>query len=203
MRGGSGFRARGARPFANFLQNGRRGIAWHYGNGDDAAARCFHFLAAHDLVARPIIALYQNIWKQAGDDLARREIIENHYRVNGFQCRENLRAPALGDDWAAGALQLPDAGVAVQPDDEHIAQLASTLEAAYVTWVKQVKAAVGEDHAAAVAFPAAKLQNRFLNREYRRIQRISMQAQRRNKISPETLVYHAPEARRARARTGR
>jgi hypothetical protein len=94
---------------------------------------------------------------------------------------------------------LADAGVAVQPDDEHIAELASALEAANVARMKQVKAAIGEDDAPAIAFPRAKPQNRFLKREYCRIQRISMQAQTRNKISPETVVYHAREARRLRS----
>jgi len=40
--------------------------------------------------------------------------------------------------------------------------------------MKQVKAAVGEDHAAAVAFLAAKPQNRFLKCQDCRIQRVSM-----------------------------
>src|SRR5260370_7984098 len=93
MRGRSGFRARGARSLrlrlvvealAYFGENGRGGIAGDNGNGDDAAAGGFHFLAAHNLVAGPIAALHQNIREQAGDDFARRQIIENHHGVHGL-----------------------------------------------------------------------------------------------------------------------
>jgi hypothetical protein len=68
--------------------------------------------------------------------------------------------------------------------------------------MKQVKAAVGEDDAAAVAFVAAKPQNRFLQCKDCRIQRVSMQVQERFKVtSTENLVYHAGKARRPRPAT--
>src|SRR6266478_6682928 len=90
MRGRSGIRARGARPFAYFLKNGGGRIAGHNGNGDDASAGGFHFLAAHNLVAGPIAALHQNIREEAGDEFARGQIIENHHGVHGFQSGENF-----------------------------------------------------------------------------------------------------------------
>src|SRR5260370_33574566 len=80
MRGYSGFRARGARPFrlrllaeafANFSQNGGWRIAGDNGNGDNAAASGFHFLAANDLVTGPIAALHPEIREQAGNHFAR------------------------------------------------------------------------------------------------------------------------------------
>jgi hypothetical protein len=48
------------------------------------------------------------------------------------------------------------------------------LQAADMARVEQVEAAVGEDDAAAVAFLAAKPQNRFLNCQDCRIQKVSM-----------------------------
>jgi hypothetical protein len=57
---------------------------------------------------------------------------------------------------------LTDAGVAVEANDEDISQLARQFETTDVAGMEKVKAAVGEDDSAAVAFLAAKLQNRFL-----------------------------------------
>jgi hypothetical protein len=70
--------------------------------------------------------------------------------------------------------------------------------------MQDIEAAVGEDHAASIAFLAAKPQNRFVQSKNRRtIQRISMQAQRRKrKTLPETVVYHAHTRRRPRGEAG-
>jgi hypothetical protein len=58
--------------------------------------------------------------------------------------------------------------------------------------MKQVKAAVGENDAAAVAFVASKPQNRFVQSENCRIQRVSMQARKiGDTAESENLVYHA------------
>src|SRR6266571_8986859 len=101
MRGRSGFRARGARSFrlrllaeafAYFLQNGRGRISRDDRNGDDAATGGFHFFAANDLVAGPIATFRQDIGEQAGDHFARRQIIEDHDGVHGFQSGKNFRA---------------------------------------------------------------------------------------------------------------
>ena len=64
--------------------------------------------------------------------------------------------------------------------------------------MKEVKAAVGEDDAAAVAFLAAKPQNRFLECQDCQIQRVSMRAGKTKVISVKKLVYHAQEVRRPR-----
>src|SRR5229473_1598097 len=201
MRGRSGFRARGTRPFAYFLQNGRRGIAGHDGNGDDAPSGRFHFFAAHDAVAGPVATFNQHIREQTGDHFARRQIVEDHHGIHRFQGRENFRALAFRDNGASFAFQLPHAGVAVQPNDEHISQCARQFQAANVPGMKQVKAAVGEDDAAAVAFLAAKPQNRFLKCQDCLIQRVSIRAGQNRVISGNKLVYHAREVRRARAGT--
>src|SRR5258708_28139574 len=70
MRGRSGFRARGARPFrlrllaeafAYFPQNGRCRIAGDDGDGVDAPASRFHFLAAHNMHAVPTASTHQSL----------------------------------------------------------------------------------------------------------------------------------------------
>jgi hypothetical protein len=201
MRERSGFRAGGARPFSNFSQNGSRGIARHDGNGDDAAAGGFHFFATDDLIAGPITAFYEDVREKRGNQFARRRRVEDHHGVDALQRHEDFRALALRDDRTAFAFQLPHAGVAIEPDDERITQFARQLQAADVAGVQQVEAAVGKNDAAAVAFLAAKPQNRFLERQDRWMQRVSMLARTKTRMLPtKKLVYHAREARRLRAR---
>jgi hypothetical protein len=209
MRLWSGFRARGARPIANFLQHGAGGIAGDHGYGDDTTAGGFHFLTAHDLIARPIATFYEDVGEQARDEFARRQVIENHDSVHTFERSKNFGTLAFGDDGAAHALQLPHTGITVQPDDESVSQFARQLQAADVTGMEQVKATVGENDALSahtdrgVAFLAAKPQNRLLKREDCRVQQISMEA-RKNQMTPiKKIVYHAQEARRPRARSQR
>jgi hypothetical protein len=67
--------------------------------------------------------------------------------------------------------------------------------------MQQIEAAVGEDDAAAVAFLAAKPQNRFVESQNFRVQRNSMKAHAKIALaSAENLVYHAPRAQRLRGR---
>jgi hypothetical protein len=176
MRLRSGFRARGARPITNFLQHGAGRIAGDNGDGNDAASGRFHFFAAHDLVAGPIAAFCQDVGEQARNEFAGSEVIENHDGIHTFQGRENFGTLAFGDDGTAFALELPHAGITVQPDDERVSPFARQLQAADVAGMQQVEAAVGENDAATVAFLAAKPQNRFLKSEDGRVQRISMEA---------------------------
>jgi hypothetical protein len=166
MCGRSGFRPpRRARPFSNFSQDGGCGIAGHDRNGDDAAAGGFHFLATNDLIAGPIATLYEHIREKRGNQFARRWGIENHHGVYTLQRREDFRSLAFGDDRAAFAFQLADTSVTVEPDDERVTQFARLLQAANVTGMKKVEAALGENNAATVAILAAESQNRFLKRK--------------------------------------
>ena len=70
------------------------------------------------------------------------------------------------------------------------------LQAADVAGVKQVEAAVGEHDAAAVAFLAAKPQNRLLQSEDG-IQKVSVRERLEQIVKPEAVVYHARVLRRA------
>ncbi len=172
MRGPSGFRPpRRARTFrllllaeafAYFPENGRGRIARDDGNRNNATASGFHFLAANDLVAGPIAALHQDIREQAGNHFAGSQIIEDDDGVHRLQSTENFRALAFRDNGTSFAFYLAHARVTVQPNDEDVSQCACHLQAADMAGMKQIKATVGENDAAAVAFLVAKPQNRFL-----------------------------------------
>jgi hypothetical protein len=62
--------------------------------------------------------------------------------------------------------------------------------------MQQIKASIGEHHATAIAFPAAKPQNRLLQGKDG-IQRVSVPVQPDQIVKPELLVYHARVLRRA------
>ena len=67
--------------------------------------------------------------------------------VDGRETRQHLRPLVNGQDRAAGTLQASHRRVAVQAEDQHVAAVARGGEIANVARVKEVEAAVGEDHA--------------------------------------------------------
>jgi len=183
--------------FADLSENRRSGVTRHNRDGNDAAACGFHFFAANNLIAGPVATFDQHIRKESPDDFAWGGLIKDHNRVDTFERGENFSSLAFRQDGTPGAFQLANAGVAVEADDERIAESASLLEAANVPGVQQIETAVGEDHTAAVAFLAAKPQNRLLESQNLQVQRNSMKAHA--KIAPaldEKLVYHAPRGQR-------
>jgi hypothetical protein len=193
----SGFHARGTSAFADLSEDGRGGVTRDYWNGNDAAAGGFYFFAADDLIAGPVAAFYKHIRKQTGDDFARREIIENHDCVDAFQRSENFGTFAFGQDWTPGAFQLADTGITVETNNERVPKTASLLETADVPGVQQIETAIGEDDVAAVAFLAAKPQNRLPKSQNLRVQRDSMNARAKTVLAlDEKLVYHAPRGLR-------
>jgi hypothetical protein len=198
--GASGFHARGGSAFADLSKNRRGGVTGDYRDGNDAAAGGFHFFAADDLIAGPVAAFHQHVREQTGDDFARRGFVKNHYRVDAFERRENFGTLAFRQDGASGTLQLANAGVAVEADDERVAESASLLEAADMPGMQQIEAAIREDDSAAVAFLAAKPQNRFFEGKNLRVQRNSMKSQANTALAfDEKLVYHARHRRRSQA----
>src|SRR5258707_9042744 len=154
----SGFCARRRNAVAYFLQDFRGGVAGHDGHRHDAAACCLHLFAADNLVSGPVATFDENVREQGGDDALRRQVVEDHDGVNTLQRGENLRAFTLRNHRAALAFELFHAGVAIQADDQRVAEAARALQAANVAGMQQIEAAVGEHHAAAIAFPAAKPQ---------------------------------------------
>jgi hypothetical protein len=158
----SEIRTRSRQAFANFSQYFRGGVSRHKGNGDHSSTRRFHFFASNDLIAGPVAAFHQNIGQEFGDGLAGRKFMENHYGVHAPQRRKNLRALAFRKDWPALTFKLPNAGIAVQPNDKNIAEFARLFQTANMPRMQKIKAAIRENDAPPFAFLAAKPHNRFL-----------------------------------------
>ena len=88
----------------------------------------------------------------------------------------------------------------MRPDDQYVSQERGLLEAADVPGMQQIETAVSEHDAAAIAFPGAKPQNRFVESQNLRVQRNSMKSYAKIALAfDETLVYHAPRAKHLRA----
>jgi hypothetical protein len=190
MRNESGFRARGTRAFANFLQYGSGGITGQDGNRRDPAAGRLHFFTADDLVWRPVAAFHQNVREQARNQFPWCKRVEDHYRINTFHRSQDFRSLALRPNWPSVALQLPHARVTVQAHNQEVAQGPRLFQEPNMSGVQHFETAVGENHSPTVAFLAGKPQNRLLKCEYSRVQRISVRRQARMSLL-KSLVYHA------------
>jgi len=158
---------------AHFRKNRGRGISGNDWHGNDAPAGGFNFFPADDLIAGPVAAFDENVGQQRGDGFARSEFLKNDDGVHTFEGREDFRAFEFRQDRATRAFQFADARVAVDTDDERVAKRARLFQALNVARMQKVEAAVRKDDAAAVAFLAAKPQNRFLDGQNTRMQEIS------------------------------
>lgn len=101
-------------------------------------------------------------------------------------------------------MQVANAGIAVQTDDENVAEVAGVFESGDVAGMQQIEAPVGENDAAAIAFIAAELQNRLVKTENTRMQRNPTKARRRSAlVLSEKTFYHARKLERLRERRWR
>lgn len=158
---------------AHFLEDGRCGIARDDRHGNNDAACCFDLFPADDLIAGPIAALDKHVGEKCGNDFARRGLAENHDAVHALKRGKNFRAFVFWKNRPTRAFEFSDARVAIDANDKRFAEGAGLFEALNVTGMEQVKAAVGENDAASIAFLAAKPQNRFLYAENARMQKFS------------------------------
>src|SRR5207237_10281315 len=99
----------------------------------------------HDLAHRPVPALDENIRFELLDQPRRCGLIEDDDVVHGAQCTENRGAVILTDNRPAGALDRTDRGVAVEADDELVAEAPRPGQEVDVAPVKEVEAPVRED----------------------------------------------------------
>ena len=147
------------------MEDGGGGIGVEDVDALDATASGFDFFAADDLVAGPVTTLDENVGKKSGDDGAGSGLVEDEDGVDAFEAGKDFGTLVLRNDGAAGSFEGADAVVAVDANDEEIAEGAGEFEAADMSGMKQIEAAVGEDNFAAVAFLGSKPQNRLFQSE--------------------------------------
>jgi hypothetical protein len=147
------------------LEEGGGGVGVQDVDALDAAAGGFDFFATDDLVARPVATFDEDVGKKSGNDGARGGLIEDDYGVDAFKTGENFGAFVLREHRTTGSFEGANAGIAVDANDEEIAEGAGGFEAADVTGMKKIEAAISEDNFAAVAFLRSKPQNRLFQGE--------------------------------------
>lgn len=79
-------------------------------------------------------------------------LAEDDYVIDGTERGDELRASDLIEDGAAGPLEVADARVRIDADDENVSFAAGSFQIANVADVERVKAAVGKNDALRVLF---------------------------------------------------
>jgi hypothetical protein len=140
----------------NSFDNISSRIAGFQSQGEHLAAGGFHFFPAGDEV-RPIGALDEDIRQNDGNQLARRILVEERDGIDGFERQaSSARSRSRGSAAATAPWRGARTGIGVQRENENVAERAGLLEEPDVAGVKQVIAAVGEDHGFALALPAGR-----------------------------------------------
>src|SRR5208337_3550292 len=180
----------------------RSRIPWHHLHAHNLSPRCFHFLASHNLISRPVLAFHQHIRQQRRNHALWRRFIKYQHRAHAFQVSEYFRALLRPEHRSPRPLQLSHAFIAVQSHNQHIAQRARRFQAFDVPRMQQIETPVGKHHAPAVAFLLPKPQNDFFKCQGRWMQRFTMPARPRCCRSLRKLsVYHALWRSRSRRRS--
>ncbi len=135
------------------LDEARGGEAFHKGNNADFPAPGADFCRADDRVGIVVAAFDDDIGADGDDEFKRRGLVEDDDSIDGGKSGQDAGALGLADDRTIRAFEAADGCVAVDGDDEPVAEATSLLEQCDVADVQQIEAAVGKDDALAVGFP--------------------------------------------------
>src|SRR5262249_13854853 len=91
-----------------------------------------------------------DVGPQPRDEPVGRVLVEDDDVIDVAQGGEDLRALLGGHHRSAGALETRHRGVAVDADEEHVAESACGVQVPEVTDVQEIEAAVGEDNTLAL-----------------------------------------------------
>ena len=103
------------------------------------------FFLINEGVRRVITSLGVDVRADRLDHSAGTALFKNDDTINALEGAEHLGAVFGGVNRPAGALQFPDRGIAVDRDDEGIAEGGCFFEITHVPDVKNIKNAVGEN----------------------------------------------------------
>lgn len=122
-------------------------------NDDALAAPAANLGSTDDAVGGVIATLDDDIGAESGDEIERRVLVEDDDGVDGLEPGENIGALCFAPDRTVGALQAPNARVAVQADEECVPAQARAAEDVEMAGMEQIEDAIGEDDPATL--PAA------------------------------------------------
>ncbi len=108
------------------------------------AATSPDFVGSDDLVHRPIAPFNEHVRLQMQDQLQRGRLVEDDHFVDAPQSQQQPSTFTLADVRFVRPLESPDRRIAIETDDERIAECPATFEQIDMPDVEQVKTAVGE-----------------------------------------------------------
>jgi len=110
-----------------------------------------HDLATHDGLQAVVPALDQDIRQNRRNERLDTCFRENCYVIDIRQSTEDCRPVLYRDQRSAWTLHLTDTLIAIEADNEDVAEGACLLQIFHVTAMQHVKAAIGEYHSLPVA----------------------------------------------------
>ena len=134
---------------------------WHQRH---PAAGTLDDVGAFDLALRVVGALDQHVRQNRPDQAQRLVLSEHHQVVDALELGHDLDAVFFTIDRSARALDAPDRGVGVEPDDQQIALNARLAQVTDVAGVQNVEAAVGEGDGLALLAIGGQLGQQLLER---------------------------------------
>ena len=118
-------------------------------------AETLHHLTFRDRLLGIVGAFAVHVREQVKQDLRRRQPVEDHDVIHGFERRHQFRAAFLAENRPPLAFQCGHGAVAVHAHHQHIAAAPCLFKITHMADVENIKTAVGEGNAA--AFPAQAL----------------------------------------------
>ena len=131
----------------DFFEESSGGFAGEKGNDNNLAARFFNFAAfiLIDAFEGIIAAFHVEVRLGVRKEIERSGLGKNANPTDAFQRSEHRGAISLAVDGTAGAFVLADSIIAVEPDEEGVAEVACAFEIGDVAGMEDVKTAVGND----------------------------------------------------------
>src|SRR6187549_92319 len=180
---------------AHLLDQPRRRAALQVGQDRDPSAPGGDRLRLGQLAGLVVAALRPDIGLQQPQGLVGDRLVEDRDLVDTAQGLQHRRPLQLADQRAIVALEPAHRAIAVEQDDEAVAERPRRLQGADVADVEEVEAAAGRDHAAAPRPHTRRQGERRRDRARRGAQAAQVERPRRG-LAVRSVPIWAPNVRR-------
>jgi hypothetical protein len=139
-----------ARP-AEALNDRGGGLSRSKRNDDAFATPAAHLCRANDGVRGVVSTLDDDVGPEVAHELQWSVLVEDNDSIDRLESAEDVGSFRFRPDRTVGALEPPNAGVAVQADDKGVAALARSAKDMDVARVQEIEYAVCEDDSSAAS----------------------------------------------------
>ena len=132
----------------HFFNQGCCGEAGNQGERKHGSAVRFHYVAADDAIRGPVSAFDQDVGTDGADKFQGSIFVKFRYVVHGSEVGQDKGAGGKRVERALRPFVLAfDGQIAVQAEDQHVAQRFGPGQQIHMAGVNEIKAAVGENKA--------------------------------------------------------